>query len=159
MEILSNAPWWIYALACILVIFGLIATRRRTISLYRLYFLPTLFTIWNLVWLLGLLKGHYSLMLLWVVGIGLGVLIGYRTVHHWKVKADHKKTQIILPGSYSTLVIILSAFLLRYYFLYQHKFHPEMVKNILSSEALFSGIITGIFVGRSFDLFLKYRNG
>lgn len=159
MDILSNTPWWVYFFCFVLIVIGLKALWPRTVSLYRLLVLPSIFTIWNIVWLIDHIEKKGSLFALWIVGIAAGVFLGWRSVCHWKIGVDRKHKTILLPAAGSTLILILSAFVLRYFFVYSNEVHPERSEEFFIYESIISGIITGIFIGRSVEIYRKYRKG
>lgn len=159
MEIIAETPWWVYVLFAVLVIVGLRATRPRTISFNKLLLLPAIFTIWNILWLAERLSGRYSLLLYWLIGIAIGAVIGWQTVRTWKTQVNHQTKSITLPGSWTTLILILLVFAVRYFFVYNYQLHPAHSNNFFLADSFISGIFTGIFTGRSFDLYQKYRKG
>lgn len=156
MGLLAETPWWVYFLFIFLVLTGLIATRPRTISFKRLTILPGIFTIWNLFWLEDRIQGHPFLFIYWAVGLFFGSFLGWLTVRSWIIHANREQKRISLPGSWSTLILILIVFAIRYFFVYNYKMHPEEASLLFTPDALISGVITGTFIGRSFKLYRKY---
>lgn len=159
MELLNKIPLWAYLLFAFLVFLGLKATRPRAMSIYRLIILPAIFTIWNLVWLSERVHEQLSLLPLWFVGILVGFVLGWKSVSHWKIKADRKNKCLTLPGSWSIIFLILSVFVVRSYFVYTYETHPAKIEQYFIYDSLLSGIFTGIFIGRAFDLYRKYKKG
>ena len=157
MDIITTAPWWVFALFFFLVIVGLTAVLPRAISLKRILFLPLVFTIWNVVWLAERIQGHFFLLIFWAAGLLIGAAFGWVSVRSWKIQADVRHKRLSLPGTWTTLVLILLAFSVRYFFIYNYEMHPEAASHLFISDALISGIITGIFIGRSLELYRKYR--
>ena len=156
IEIFKQTPWWVYLLFIGLTLIGLRATRPRVIKVKKLWLLPLIFTVWNLIWLDERVHAHYSLIVFWFLGLSFGGFIGWLTVRHWAVKAILRDS-IALPGSWSTLILILLVFVVRYFFIFNYETHPEAAYHLFLSDALISGIITGIFIGRAVGLILKYR--
>ncbi len=157
MDILTNTPWWVFVLFIFLTITGLNATRPRVLPLKRLIILPTIFALWNIAWLAERIQGHFSLFIFWLVGLIVGSFIGWQTVLSWRVHADHVHRTVALPGTWSTLFFIVLVFFIRYFFVYNYEAHPEAADHLFSSDALLSGIITGIFIGRVLEIYRKYR--
>ena len=125
MDILYDAPWWIYVLFVVTVIIGLKSSRTRTISASRLLLLPAIFTLLSIFWMAESLNGRYFLLIFWILGLILGVGFGWQSVHSWKTKADLTTKKITLPATWSTLALILAVFAARYFFVYNYEFHPE----------------------------------
>jgi len=115
--------------------------------------------LWNIAWLAERLEGQYSLFIYWVIGLAAGTLIGWQTVRNWKIKVDRHRKTISVPGTWSTLIFILLVFVVRYYFVYHYESHPENSSRFFLADSLVSGIFTGIFIGRSLELYQKYRKG
>lgn len=159
MEILADTPWWVYILFVGLVIIGMKSLKPRTISFARLILLPAVFTIWNIVWLTERLAGQYSFLLFWFISLSAGVFVGRETVRRWKIKADHRNKTISLPGTKSTLILILLVFAFRYFFVYNYETHPHASSHFFLADSIVSGVIIGIFIGRSLELYQKYRKG
>lgn len=156
MSILYQTPWWVYALFVSLVIIGLKSTRGRTISLSKLLILPGIFTVLNIIWLTERIQGKYTLLFFWAIGLLIGSLIGWRIVLHWKTMANHRLHHLYIPGSWSTLFIILLVFAVRYFFVYNYENHLNESYNFHLADSFISGIITGIFIGRALELYKKY---
>ncbi len=156
MDLIIEAPWWSYLLFFFLIGAGLIATQPRTLSLRRLYLLPTIFTLWNIAWLVERTQEHFGLFFYWIIGVFAGGFFGWLTVRKWTVTANREKKWIHLPGSWSTLCLILLVYCVRFYFVVNYRIHPELAPRLFVPDAFISGIITGMFVGRSIELYRKY---
>ncbi len=156
IEIFKQTPWWVFALFAGLLLIGLKAVQPRVITVKKLWLLPLVFTIWNLVWLYERVQGHYSLIVFWFLGLAFGGFFGWLLIRRWKIKAV-SRNWIALPGTWSTLILILSVFIVRYFFVFNYETHPEAAHHLFLSDALISGIITGIFIGRAAGLLLKYK--
>lgn len=157
MDILTSAPWWVYVLFLFLLRIGIRATRYRTLSLKRLYLLPSIFTLWNIGWLVERTQEQVFLVHYWIAGLGVGTILGWLTVCYWIVHADRQRKLINIPGSWSTLILIVLVFTIRYYFIANYHLHPELAPRLYPPDAFISGIATGIFIGRSLELYRKYR--
>ncbi len=156
IEIFKQTPWWVFLLFVGLTLIGLRATQQRVITVKKIWLLPLVFTVWNLAWLNERVQGHYSLIVFWLIGLTVGGFFGWLMVRRWKIKAVPSDS-IAIPGTWSTLILILLVFAVRYFFIFNYETHPEAASHLFLSDALISGTITGIFIGRAIELILKYR--
>ena len=156
MTVLLFTPWWVYVLFVFLILVGLRATKPRTLSLVQLLVLPTIFCLWNLVWLGERVEGHFSLFTYWAAGIVLGSFLGWKSVRKWVIHANKTRMLLSLPPTWSTLVLIIFIFVVRYFFIYQYVLHEETIRLQIADSSI-SGVITGIFIGRTLHLFHKYN--
>jgi len=158
-EIIEQTPYWVYLIFIALVMIGLKSTRSRIVSIKKLLLLPIIFTIWNLIWLSERIQGHYFLLVFWILGLGAGGFFGWLMVRRWVIHVYKIAQSALLPGSWSPLILILLVFVVRYFFVFNYTKHPQSASHLFLSDALISGVITGIFIGRSTGLILKYRKG
>lgn len=159
MGIINSTPWWVYLLFFYLILLGLRALKPRTISVVRLILIPAILTLWNIAFLAERLSDNFFFLIFWGVGLGIGALMGWHMVYNWHVKTDKKNRTVTLPPTVSTLLLILIIFATRYFFLFHYELYPEFYSHYFMSDALSSGVITGIFIGRSIELYRKYREG
>lgn len=151
-----DAPTWIYLLFVCLLILGIKSIDAKTVSLPRLFLLPAIFVMWNFIWLFSRPEGKYSFFALWFVGLIFGSVIGWQTVRSWNIQANRQKKTITLPGSSSTLILILIIFSVRFYFGHTEATTPNLSNTFLDIDACISGLLTGVFVGRVLELYHKY---
>lgn len=156
MGLVIESPWWFCGLFIFLVLLSLRALKPRVLPVYRIFLIPGILTLWNIIFLAERLKNHYFFWIFWIIGVAIGNYIGWQTVCHWHVIADHEKKEITLPGTVSTLILVLLIFIVRYFFIFQYEFHPQFYEHVARGDSLSSGIIIGIFIGRSLELYRKY---
>ena len=157
-EIVSGAPWWVYVLFIYLVSIGIKSTKSRTVSIQRVVLLPLLFVAWALYGLYGkLVLGFISLIPLWIVFLGLGAYLGGKEVHSWRISKDRHKGEITIPGNYSTLVLIVLIFVLKFFWGYFYATRTEISYWIYFADTLTSSLVTGFFVGRAGFFFKSYH--
>lgn len=156
VEILQATHWWVYVVFFLLIGVGLRSAKPRSVSVRQLFFLPFIFMFLNLVWLSERIHGHSSLLIFWFIGLTAGSLVGWQMVRKWTVKAP-RYDKISLPASWTVFILILLFFSIRYYFLFNYQVHPESAAHLFMADALSSGIMTGIFIGRAYHLFSKYQ--
>lgn len=155
LDILEGTPWLVYLLFFYLLAIGLKARKTSTASLYRLFIIPVVFTIWSLY----SLSDHIAdKIIFWGSGLLVGTLIGWLLTHKHAIHFDREKKLVTLPGTYTTLVLVMAIFFVKYFFGYNYATNPEAKTNILyfGTDLAVSGIITGMFVGRLITYISKY---
>jgi uncharacterized protein YneF (UPF0154 family) len=158
IEILEQTPWWVYLIFVYLLIIGSKASRRHTVTLQKLFMLPLFFTLWSLYGLYERWHGHWSDAVYWIVAIGCGSALGWWMVRKWNIHTDRQRRVLILPGTWSVLALSLSFFALRYCFGYYYGTHPSIPHSVFIADLILSGLITGLFIGRTLTLWRRYEN-
>ena len=79
-------------------------------------------------------------------------------VHKWKVRVDRERKTITLPGTWSTLILALLIFSVRYSFGVYYALHPTILRPIFLADLTLSGFIAGMFVGRALNFWNRYEN-
>jgi hypothetical protein len=156
IEILEETPWWVYFVFAYLLIIGIKASRRRTVTLQRLFVLPSLLTLWSLFNLYERWHGQWIDVLYWTLSLLCGSLLGWRMVAKWKIHIDRQRKILILPGTWSTLILALLFFSLRYGFGYHYATHTSIFHPVFISDLILSGLISGLFIGRTLTFWRRY---
>ncbi|HSX11077.1 MAG TPA: hypothetical protein VLF94_05130 [Chlamydiales bacterium] len=156
VEILKKSPWWVYFVFFGLLLIGLKSTKPRPISIQRIFLLPFIFMILNLIWLGERLKGPIFPIIYWFVGLAVGIAIGWFWVRKWVIKI-YKHDTILLPPTWSVFVLTILFFFIRYFFAFNYEMHPRSAAHLFVADALISGAMTGIFIGRALHLFTKFH--
>jgi hypothetical protein len=80
------------------------------------------------------------------MGIGLGHLMVYKA----NVKIDTKNNLLIIPGTWSTLILIVIIFIDKYWINFEMAVNKEILDNRLFDEFLVgsSALFPGIFLGK-----------
>lgn len=156
-EIIFGAPWWVYVIFVILLMTGINSLRHRKVYVKQLLLIPAVLAIWNLVWLNERIHEHFHLLTYWIIGLFFGFFIGEKTVSQWVIRGDKNKQHIFLPPTYSTLILGVLVFAIRYSFDYNYLQHPETAASLYPQDAAVSGVLTGIFAGRTIKIFRKFK--
>lgn len=160
MQILSGAPWWVWVLLLILGQIGIKALKPRTVSIQRMVLFPIFFILWSIYGLYGnVMKESPSLVVWWIISIAVGAYLGFKEVHSWHFHVDRKKGLITIPGNWSTLVLILLIFVLKFFWGYYYSTLHDVPYSIYLADTCSSGVVTGFFVGRAFFFSRRYQKG
>lgn len=155
-----NTPWWVFPLLGYLIILGIQALQTRIVSLYKIFAIPLVFLCFSIYTLLTTAI-DYIVISSWTATILLGSVAGFYQLTRLDVKVDTKHFLIQLPGSWSTLIVMLLIFSLKYFFGYDlavNPHHAELMEYKLSMFAV-SGLLTGFLQGRLIGYLYRFKNG
>ncbi|HEX2582981.1 MAG TPA: hypothetical protein VHL30_02575 [Chlamydiales bacterium] len=149
-QLLEMTPWWVYLLFAYFLMLGVRASNPTIASFKKLAVLPIFFLGWALYGLLTDLESRYFFLIPWIMALLTGSWIGYLQVSKWPILVDAERQTISLPGSWSTLLLSISMFALKYIFGLIYATHPMAYKNsaIFGTDLIFSNLIVGMFWGR-----------
>lgn len=151
--ILEETPWWVYVVFAYIVTMGIKALKARTVSIKKLILLPAFFTIWGFIGMQWILFTALS----WSLSLAVGGVLGWFSVHNWKIRYDRGRGTLHLPGSWTSLGLALAFFSVKYAFGFYHATHAEISTSIYIAESASSGLITGMFIGRFVYFWKKYE--
>lgn len=158
MQILTGAPWWVWVLLIVLGRIGIKALRPRTVSIQRVVLFPMFFIAWSIYGLYeNVVQESSTLIVGWVIAIAVGALLGFKEVHSWHFHVDRKKGLITIPGNWSTLVLILLIFVLKFFWGYFYATLHHVSYSIYLADTCSSAVVTGFFVGRAIFYYRRYR--
>lgn len=158
--VIKGTPFWVWAIFAFLLYRGIRALKTRVVPLKKIFILPAIFISLALYRLVSS-NGAIALQNLWwffafVTGVSLGFLLFKST----KIQADKKKYLIKLPGTLSTLIMILIIFGIKFCFGYISALNSVFAKSLmfLHLKLITSGMISGLTLGRSLLYFVKHKN-
>ena len=156
----EQTPWWVYLLFAYLLFIGIQAFKDDIKPIYVSLIMPTVFTGLSIESIIKLqhLDPLYSAGIYAGCLLLIGGTIGFLLARRFGVKVDNKNKLIELPGNAFTLVSILLIFSTKYYFSYR----LAVASNDVSLDYHFiavSGVITGLFVGRTAFYWLRMLKG
>lgn len=146
----TGTPIWVWCVLGYIVFVGIQAINERIVAIPKLFIIPAiLITIRYQVFL----SEHALLCCLSIfVGVGLGFWITAKKPG--VILKDNNSVR--LQGSYVTLVMLLSFFLLKYVFGYLNSVQNPIALEYASIEVFVSALLTGSFLGRG--LYYLYRS-
>lgn len=150
LKIVAGTPIWVWAILGYLVYVGIQALKPRTVSLYRLIFLPLILILFKY----RLLSQADAWIYLVFFIIGLGV--GYLKVRNTKILIFKETKTIQIPGSSSMIVIFISIFVMRYMSGYLEATNPAMFLRFTPFDLGFSGLLSGYFTGQRFTYLYRF---
>lgn len=149
-QTLVHTPWWVYLLLIFLIRVGIRASKTHVVSLKKLFIVPIIFTFMSIHTLFTSFTVGALTITTWAVAILIGMALGWIQVHRYSLQVDMKNLLIQVPGTWSTLIIILIIFIAKYYFSYELSVDPQLAQQTIFEicALAISGIFTGLFIGR-----------
>lgn len=133
-----------------LIKIGIDASKTHVVPLKRLFIIPTIFTFMSVRSLIASFKISAFTITTWSTAILIGTILGWFQIHRLKLKVDNQRALIQVPGTWSTMLIIVIIFATKYYFGYALAVDPKFSEqtSFEISMLAISGICTGLFIGR-----------
>jgi len=158
-QALTHTPWWVYLLFFALLKVGFDALKVRVIPLKKLIVLPMVFLVLSINTLITSVQINPSTLSAYSLSLLLGSLGGWLLVRKLDLKFDKRRGLVKLPGTWTTLILIMIIFSSKYYFGYAKAIDPTRVQDTLFEITMLSvsGISTGLFLGRLICYLLKKR--
>jgi hypothetical protein len=143
IKIIATTPLYVWAILAYLLFVGIKAMRNHIVYLPKFFIIPAV--------LIGLkYKVFFSENNIIYIGFMLlGLSVGFITAQKTVIKIFRELKSIELPGNYSTIIILITFFLIKYIFGYLEATNRELVNLYLYIENSISGILAGYFLGRS----------
>lgn len=158
VDIIEGTPVWVWLLLAFLVYRGLLATRPRQTGLHGPLLLPVIMFAVSM----GSAQGarFAAAQLAWVAALAVGGLAGAALAARTAIDVEPGPPAALhLPGSWASLVLILSIFLVSYVFGVIGSIDPALASApaTVFVHATLRGVFSGIFLGRGLTLFLRAR--
>ena len=159
LKILTNIPLFVWPLFAILLIGGLKARKTGLVPLKVLLLIPVAFFGWSFFSFFGRYADDPLAIFLWILCLGVGFFIGFSHIQRLKPRCDKQKKMIEMPGSWIPLILSMSIFTAKFSIGMMRAMLPHLEGSMLFlALELFSGLILGIFSGRSVGCLLRYRS-
>jgi hypothetical protein len=152
IEIIKSTPTWVFLLFALLIFKGIMATQPKTIKLSKLFIMPILF--------LCLTKQKISYISeYFIVFLAIGCIIGWLIYKKTKIRTDKENKLLFLPGSIIPILLIIAAFTKGYLIGYTTAVYPKFAHTAAFKHSMMaiSGILTGVFIGRTVIYLSKYH--
>jgi uncharacterized membrane protein len=153
-QIVSHTPTFVWALFAALIAVGLLQARERRVGVGRATTLPVAMmalSLWGTVSLFA--AGPHLVLAIasWLAGAVATFLPTARTRAPDGTRFDASTRSLVLPASWTPLVLIVGVFALRYAVKVASIMHPELALDtgFVAMGSLLSGLFTGTFGGRA----------
>ena len=151
-EILRHTPVWVWGVFAVLLVFGLLQMRRRSVALPLVFLLPVIMIPLSL-FTVGSSFGFLPLPLIaWAIGVALAfALNGYVFRAPTNVGYSRNTNKFDVPGSVVPLILMMTIFLARFVLGVTRAVNPGLVASDVFAGAVSVtlGICSGLFAARA----------
>lgn len=150
VHIIKGTPLYVWAILCYLLFVGIKSIKTRVIYLPKLFIIPL---TWLAINYKTLLSDNALIFCLVIMG---GSIASFFINKGNTIKIIKKECSIEVPGGYGTLIVLLSFFLVKYYFGYLKSTDPDLFLKYSIIEIIISGLFSGYFIGRPLAFTYQY---
>ena len=154
VQILSHTPIWVYALFLVLLAFGLIQTRTRTVRKLPALLLPAGMLALSLAGIYTSFGLATLPLAAWGVAIAIASVVGYTFFRDTRIHCTATDGTFFIPGSWVPLVVMMAIFLTKYVYAVMHAYNAAVIATPLFIGALSAvyGLLSGYFSSRAVNL-------
>jgi hypothetical protein len=154
LAILGHTPLWVWPLLAFLIYRGVAAMQPRAVSPGRMLIIPAVFLIWGCAGLIGAPGDPVWILAAFVAAGAVGLALGRGLAALSPPPAPAAPGLIGMPGSPTTLILILAAFACKYAGNVGLALAEEADARALWSIGLAAagGLFAGLFWGRTLGL-------
>ena len=154
VQIVSHTPTWVYALFFVLLVFGLIQTRTRTVSKLPALLLPAGMLALSLAGIYSSFGLATLPLAAWGMAIASATVVGYTFFRDTRIHCTATDGNFFIPGNWVPLVVMMAIFLTKYVYAVMHAYNAEVIATPLFIGALSAvyGLLSGYFSSRAVNL-------
>jgi hypothetical protein len=154
VQILSHTPIWVYALLFVLLVFGLIQTRTRTVSKIAALLLPAGMIALSLAGINSSFGLRTIPLAAWGIALTIATAIGYTFFRDKRIHCKATDGKFFIPGSWVPLVVMMAIFFAKYVYAVMNAFNAEIISTPMFIGALSAvyGLLSGYFSSRAVNL-------
>jgi len=154
VQILSNTPIWVFVSFFVLIVFGLMQTRTRTVQKIPALLLPAGMIALSLFGIGSSFGLSRIPVASWAIALSMAALVGYALFRDKRVEYDATTEKFLVPGSWVPLGVLTAIFFAKYVYGVMHAFNAEVISAplfIVFLSAVY-GLLSGYFAARAFNL-------
>tara|TARA_B100002051_G_C16490872_1_gene512808 strand:- start:135 stop:656 length:522 start_codon:yes stop_codon:yes gene_type:complete len=158
---LTHTPFWVYAIFLYCVFVGYKGTKGGVVPFGKMLAMPIVFTVLSLENVYNHFAITYVVVVTYLLALVVGAALGMVFAKRVGLEVDRKKGLLKFPGSYSTLILILLIFAVKYYFGYELGADPDLADNTHFELSMLSAssLVTGVFIGRALYYYRCLKKG
>jgi len=161
VQILSHTPIWVYATFFVLLGFGLIQTRTRTVSKLPALLLPAGMLALSLAGIYTSFGFATLPLAAWGMAIASATVVGSTFFRDTRIHCTATDGTFVIPGSWVPLGVMMAIFVTKYVYAILHAYHAAGIATPLVIGALSAvyGLLSGYFASRAVHLITLAQTG
>ncbi|HEY0393814.1 MAG TPA: DUF6622 family protein [Candidatus Elarobacter sp.] len=154
VQILVHTPIWVYGLFFVLLVFGLMQTRTRTVAKIPALLLPVGMIALSLFGIYSSFGFRPLPLVAWATATAIASAAGYAFFRDTRVRRDATGGKFLIAGSWGPLVVMMAIFCVKYVYAILHGFNAEVIATPMFIGALSAvyGVLSGYFSSRAVNL-------
>lgn len=150
LQIIIGTPLYAWAVLGYLLFVGIKSLKTSVVYLPKLFTIPLILIVIKYKALLS------EDALVFCLAIMVSSIASFFIYAGNKIKVIKNAGLIEVPGNYGTLIILLSFFIVKYYFGYLKSTAQDLYLQYSIIENIISGLFSGYFIGRALRYMYKY---
>lgn len=153
-QILSRTPAWVFALFFVLLVFGLMQARTRTVRRIPALLLPAGMVALSFAGI----QSSFGLAPLpvasWAIALAIAALVGYALFRDDRIRYDATAKTYFVPGSWIPLAVIMAIFFAKYVYAVMNALNAAVISTtafVIGLSAVY-GVLSGYFAARALNL-------
>jgi hypothetical protein len=154
VQILSYTPIWVYATFFVLLAFGLIQTRTRTVRKLPALLMPAGMIALSLAGIYTSFGFATLPLAAWGVALASSTVVGYTFFRDTRVHYTAPDGSFFIPGNWVPLIVMMAIFVTKYVYAVMHAYNAEGIATPMVIGALSAvyGLLSGYFSSRAVNL-------
>jgi hypothetical protein len=146
LKIILGTPTWVWAILGYLMFVGILATKERITYIPKLFIIPLVLTILKYK---IFINGTILIWSCYLFCLLLSMHLSLRATQKQKIEIIQESFSVKLPGSYITIIILLSFFVIKYFFGFLQATNYSLYNQLMIAEICTSAVFTGYFLGKA----------
>lgn len=159
LKIITGTPFYVWPLLAYVIFIGIKARKKNVIPLKVLLIAPAIFSTWSFYSIITRYGANFFILSVAIISMLIGTFGGCLVMRKTKMRFDKIKKHVELPGSWITLILLMSLFSIKYFLGVTSALVPELVGTWFLLIPEFGAIIiAGVLVGRVVGCWKKYKS-
>lgn len=153
-KIISGTPTWVWVILVYLIILGIKSFKTRVVYIPKLFIIPIALSAMKYKLFIA---GGFIVWFGYCLCLLLASYLSFRSCNMQKVTIIKETISVELPGTYWSLIIFISFFVIKYIFGYIAATNQALYNDIQIFELYISGLFSGYFLGKAISYLIKFR--
>ena len=157
LQIVTHTPAWVFGLLVLLLVFGYMQTRTRTVGKVPALLLPAGMIALSLAGVYSSFGFTPLPLATWAVAYTLATFVGYTFFRDERIHYQAADGKFFMPGSWVPLLVIMAIFVAKYGYGVLNAMHAELLSSpvLIGGLSAVYGLLSGYFSARAVQLIMK----